>query len=135
LFIFNLLGVEFFQLQQPDAAIGFFLFAFKFFLGVALAFEGEGVNEVVKVAKIEGDNAPALTIGQVVVRVDPRYFRPTEVETLLGDPSKAKKDLGWVPEITLDEMVQEMVAHDLRQAKQHALLKQHGYNVAVGVER
>jgi GDPmannose 4,6-dehydratase len=71
----------------------------------------------------------------VVVRVDPRYFRPTEVETLLGDPSKAKNDLGWVPEITLDEMVQEMVAYDLSKAKQHALLKQHGYNVAVGVER
>ncbi len=104
-------------------------------LGVTLAFEGEGVNEVAKVVKIEGADAPALKVGQVLVRVDPRYFRPTEVETLLGDPSKAKKELGWVPEITLDQMVQEMVAHDLSQAKQHALLKQHGYNVAVGVER
>ncbi len=104
-------------------------------LGVTLAFEGEGVNEVAKVASITGSDAPALKVGQVVVKVDPRYFRPTEVETLLGDPSKAKKDLGWVPEITLDEMVQEMVAHDLSKAKQHALLKQHGYNVAVGVER
>jgi GDPmannose 4,6-dehydratase len=104
-------------------------------LGVTLAFEGKGVNEVAKVLKIEGDNAPALKVGQVVVKVDPRYFRPTEVETLLGDPSKAKADLGWVPEITLDEMVQEMVAHDLSVAKQHALLKQHGYDVSVGVER
>jgi len=104
-------------------------------LGVTLAFEGEGVNEVAKVAAISGDDASALQVGQVVVRIDPRYFRPTEVETLLGDPSKAKKDLGWVPEITLDEMVQEMVAHDLSKAKQHALLKQHGYSVAVGVER
>jgi GDPmannose 4,6-dehydratase len=104
-------------------------------LGVSLVFEGEGVNEVAKVASIVGTDAPALKVGQVVVRVDPRYFRPTEVETLLGDPSKAKNDLGWVPEITLDQMVQEMVAHDLSQAKQHALLKQHGYNVAVGVER
>jgi GDPmannose 4,6-dehydratase len=104
-------------------------------LGVTLAFEGEGVNEVAKVASIIGDNAPALKVGQVVVKIDPRYFRPTEVETLLGDPSKAKANLGWVPEITLDEMVQEMVAHDLSKAKQHALLKQHGYNVAVGVER
>jgi len=93
------------------------------------------VNEVAKVAAITGDNAPALKMGQAVVRIDPRYFRPTEVETLLGDPSKAKKDLGWVPEITLDEMIQEMVAHDLSKAKQHALLKQHGYTVAVGVER
>jgi len=104
-------------------------------LGVTLAFEGEGVNEVAKVSSITGDQAPALKMGQVVVKIDPRYFRPTEVETLLGDPSKAKADLGWVPEITLDEMVQEMVAHDLGKAKQHALLKQHGYNVAVGVER
>ncbi|BDU58228.1 GDP-mannose 4,6-dehydratase [Limnohabitans sp. MORI2] len=104
-------------------------------LGVTLAFEGEGVNEVAKVASITGSDAPALKVGQVVVKVDPRYFRPTEVETLLGDPSKAKKDLGWVPEITLDEMVKEMVTHDLSKAKQHALLKQHGYNVAVGVER
>jgi GDPmannose 4,6-dehydratase len=104
-------------------------------LGVTLTFEGEGVNEVAKVASITGNDAPALKVGQVLVRVDPRYFRPTEVETLLGDPSKAKADLGWVPEITLDEMVQEMVAHDLGKAKQHALLKQHGFDVAVGVER
>jgi GDPmannose 4,6-dehydratase len=104
-------------------------------LGMTLAFEGEGVNEVAKVASITGDNAPALEVGQVLVRVDPRYFRPTEVETLLGDPSKAKANLGWVSEITLDEMVKEMVAHDLGKAKQHALLKQHGFDVAVGVER
>jgi GDPmannose 4,6-dehydratase len=104
-------------------------------LGVTLAFEGEGVNEVAKVASITGDDAPALKVGQVLVRVDPRYFRPTEVETLLGDPSKAKADLGWVPEITLEEMVQEMVAHDLSKAKQHALLKQNGFDVTVGVER
>ena len=102
---------------------------------MTLTFEGEGVNEVAKVASITGNDAPALKVGQVLVRVDPRYFRPTEVETLLGDPSKAKADLGWVPEITLDEMVQEMVAHDLGKAKQHALLKQHGFDVAVGVER
>ena len=103
-------------------------------LGVTLAFTGEGVNEVATVAKIEGSDAPGLTVGQVVVRVDPRYFRPTEVETLLGDPSKAKADLGWVPEITLDEMVKEMVANDLSKAKQHALLKLHGFHVNVGRE-
>ena len=93
------------------------------------------MNEVAKVAAITGDKAPALQVGQAVVRIDPRDFRPTEVETLLGDPSKAKKDLGWVPEITLDEMVLEMVAHDLGKAKQHALLMAHGFEVAVGVER
>jgi GDPmannose 4,6-dehydratase len=103
-------------------------------LGVTLAFTGEGVNEVATVAKIEGSDAPGLTVGQVVVRVDPRYFRPAEVETLQGDPSKAKADLGWVPEITLDEMVKEMVANDLSKAKQHALLKLHGFNVNVGRE-
>jgi GDPmannose 4,6-dehydratase len=103
-------------------------------LGVTLAFTGEGVNEVATVAKIEGSDAPGLAVGQVVVRVDPRYFRPTEVETLQGDPSKAKADLGWVPEITLDEMVKEMVANDLSKAKQHALLKKHGFNVSVGIE-
>ena len=76
------------------------------------------MNEVAKVSAITGDSAPALKMGQAVVRIDPRDFRPTEVEALLGDPSKAKKYLAWVPEITLDEMVQEMVAHDLSKARQ-----------------
>ena len=69
-----------------------------------------------------------------VIRIDPRYFRPTEVETLLGDASKAKEKLGWVPEITFDAMAQEMVEADLAEAKKHALLKQHGYQIVVGVE-
>ena len=69
-----------------------------------------------------------------VIKIDPRYFRPTEVASLLGDPTKAKQKLGWVPEITLDELVQEMVAADLTEAKKHALLKQHGYNVNASVE-
>ncbi len=103
-------------------------------LGVTLKFEGQGVNEQAVVVSIVGANAPALKVGDVIVKVDPHYFRPTEVETLLGDPAKAKAKLGWVPEITLDEMVQEMVAYDLEQAKQHALLKDHGYAVHVGKE-
>ena len=103
-------------------------------LGVALQFEGKGVDEVGTVAAITGDKAPALAVGDVVVKIDPRYFRPTEVETLLGDPSKAKEKLGWVPEITLDQMIEEMVAHDLDQARRHALLQQNGYPVAVSVE-
>ena len=70
----------------------------------------------------------------MVVKIDPRYFRPTEVETLLGDPTKAKDKLGWVPEITLDQMIEEMVANDLDQARRHALLKKHGYDVAVSTE-
>ncbi|GAA0670406.1 GDP-mannose 4,6-dehydratase [Rheinheimera tangshanensis] len=103
-------------------------------LGVTLRFEGQGVDEVAIVEKIDGDNAPALKIGDIVVKVDPRYFRPAEVETLLGDPTKAKQVLGWVPEITTQEMCAEMVAADLKSAKRHALLKAHGYELPVSVE-
>ena len=78
--------------------------------------------------------APTVKIGDVLVKIDPRYFRPTEVETLLGDPSKAKEKLGWVPEITVQEMCKEMVETDLAQARQHALLKKHGYDVTVSIE-
>lgn len=103
-------------------------------LGVTLRFEGQGVDELAIVEAIEGDNAPALNVGNVVVRVDPRYFRPAEVETLLGDPSKAKEKLGWTPEITTQEMCAEMVSEDLHIAKRHALLKKHGYEIPVSVE-
>lgn len=103
-------------------------------LGVELKFEGLGVEECALVTGITGDNAPGLKVGDVIVKVDPHYFRPTEVETLLGDPSKAKQKLGWVPEITLDQMIEEMVAYDLGQAKQYALLKDHGFAVHVGKE-
>ena len=103
-------------------------------LGVTLKFEGQGVNETATVIAIHGDKASGLKVGDVVVKIDPRYFRPTEVETLLGDPSKAKTKLGWVPEITVQEMCKEMVANDLAQAKQHALLKMHGFDVAVSSE-
>lgn len=103
-------------------------------LGITLKFAGEGVNETATVTAIQGDKAPGLKVGDVVVKIDPRYFRPTEVETLLGDPSKAKQKLGWVPKISAQEMCQEMVAQDLAQAKQHALLKANGYQVNVSLE-
>jgi GDP-mannose 4,6-dehydratase len=103
-------------------------------LGITLRFEGEGVDERGIVERIEGDKASALKPGDVVVAVDKRYFRPAEVETLLGDPSKAKEKLGWVPEITVQEMCTEMVAEDLRAAQRHALLKQHGYHIPVSLE-
>lgn len=103
-------------------------------LGIKLRFEGKGVDEVAIVDKIEGEEAPALKCGQIVVRVDPRYFRPTEVETLLGDPAKAKARLGWTPEITVQQMCAEMVSADLQAAKQHALLKANGFVVNVSVE-
>jgi GDPmannose 4,6-dehydratase len=112
-------------------------------LGIQLRWEGEGVNE-----KGYWLNPPAslpLPVNECrsegckmgercIVSIDPRYFRPTEVETLLGDPSKAKQKLGWVPEITAQEMCAEMVAYDLVQARQHALLKANGYQVSVSVE-
>ncbi len=103
-------------------------------LGVTLRFEGKGVDEIAIVDSIEGDKAPALKVGDVVMRVDTRYFRPAEVETLLGDPAKAKAKLGWVPEITTQEMCAEMVADDLKSAQRHALLKSHGYELPVSVE-
>jgi GDPmannose 4,6-dehydratase len=103
-------------------------------LGVTLRFEGEGVQETGIVASIMGGKAPGLKVGDTVVKIDPRYFRPTEVETLLGDPSKAKSKLGWTPEITVQQMCAEMVAADLDEAKKHALLKSHGYQLSVSVE-
>jgi len=103
-------------------------------LGIRIRFEGKGVEEKGIVDAITGSHAPALKVGDVVVAVDPRYFRPAEVETLLGDPSKAKRELGWTPEITVDQMCAEMVASDLAEAKRHALLRAHGYNVPVSVE-
>jgi GDPmannose 4,6-dehydratase len=103
-------------------------------LGIRLDFRGEGVNEHAVVVAVEGEHAPAVKPGHVIVKVDPRYFRPTEVETLLGDPTKAKEKLGWVPEITAQEMCREMVAHDLQQARQDALLRHHGYSVTINRE-
>ncbi|MCX7178220.1 MAG: GDP-mannose 4,6-dehydratase, partial [Proteobacteria bacterium] len=103
-------------------------------LGITIRFEGTGTEEVGIVDRIVGSNAPAVKVGDVIVKVDPRYFRPTEVETLLGDPSKAREKLGWVPEITAQEMCAEMVCADLAQAQQHALLRQHGYSINVSAE-
>ncbi len=103
-------------------------------LGVTIEFEGEGLEERGVVTAIAGDKAPALAVGDVIVRVDPRYFRPAEVETLLGDPSKAKAKLGWTPEITVQEMCAEMVAEDLKVAERFALLKAHGHDIPVAVE-
>lgn len=103
-------------------------------VGVELEFSGSGVGEIATVSNVVGEDAPGVNVGDVIVRVDPRYFRPAEVETLLGDPTKAKEKLGWVPEITVEEMCQEMVASDLDIAKRHALLKEHGYDVSVTKE-
>ena len=103
-------------------------------LGVTLEFSGTGVNEVARVAAIDGNLAPALKVGDPVVRIDPRYFRPAEVDNLLGSSQKAKDKLGWAPEITAREMCAEMVAEDHKAARRHALLKKHGLDLPVCVE-
>lgn len=104
-------------------------------LGIELEFFGIGVDEQARVKSISGDKAPALNVGDVIVKVDPRYFRPAEVETLLGDPTKAKDKLGWIPEISAQEMCAEMINFDLQIARQHALLKSNGFNVNMSTER
>lgn len=103
-------------------------------LGITLKFVGQGTEEIGVVEHVTGDNAPAVQEGDVIVRIDPRYFRPAEVDTLLGDPTKAKERLGWEPLITAEAMCEEMIAEDLRVAKRYALLKQHGYAVPVALE-
>jgi GDPmannose 4,6-dehydratase len=103
-------------------------------LGLELEFEGEGTGEVARVASIVGDNAPALSVGDVIMRINPRYFRPAEVDTLLGDPTKAREKLGWVPHITAQEMCAEMVEQDLKAARRTALLQAHGLELPVSVE-
>ena len=103
-------------------------------LGITIRFEGEGIDEVGIVDSIEGTDAPALKVGDVVLRVDRRYFRPAEVETLLGSPKKAKDKLGWEPEITVQEMCAEMVKHDLEKAKKNVLLKENGFQINIPKE-
>ena len=103
-------------------------------LGMTLEFSGTGVDEIATVASVNGNLAPAVNPGDVIMRVDPRYFRPAEVETLLGDPSKAKAQLGWTPQITAQEMCAEMVAADLKTAQRQALLKEHGMSQPISME-
>ena len=106
-------------------------------LGIKIKWQGKGVDETGSIDKsspILNSEQSILNAGDIIFRIDPRYFRPTEVETLLGDPSKAKEKLGWVPEITVQEMCKEMVNYDLEQAKQHSLLKKHGYAVSISSE-
>ncbi|WP_321146819.1 GDP-mannose 4,6-dehydratase [Providencia alcalifaciens] len=102
--------------------------------GIELSFTGEGVDEIATVTNVDKSMAPHVNVGDIIVRVSPKFFRPAEVETLLGDPSKAKEKLGWVPEITVEEMCAEMVASDIQKAKQHALLKANGFDVSISLE-
>lgn len=95
-------------------------------LGIIIRFEGDGVNEVGVVETVIG-NESKIAPGQIIVRVDPRYFRPTEVETLLGDPTKAHEKLGWTPKISFKSLVHEMVHADHQAAKRDALIKLAGF--------
>ena len=103
-------------------------------LGIELNFEGDGVDEVGIVSSVSGDSAEMINEGQVIVRVNPRYFRPTEVEELLGDPSKAIEKLGWKTKISFEQLCEEMVLHDLKQAKKNRLLISHGHEVDISKE-
>lgn len=103
-------------------------------LGIRIEFSGEGAEEIGTVAAISGDDAPEIEVGDIIVRVDARYFRPAEVATLLGDPTKAKTKLGWMPETTAREMCKEMVLTDLNNAKRHALLKEYGHHLPISYE-
>lgn len=103
-------------------------------LGISLEFSGSGKDEIAIVAEVNSDRAPAVRVGDVIMRIDPRYFRPAEVDTLLGNPEKAKEKLGWVPEITAEEMCAEMVEADLIAAKRLKLLQDHGLDLPVSLE-
>jgi GDPmannose 4,6-dehydratase len=103
-------------------------------LGIELEFQGSGEEEYAVVKTVMGNNCPSVKVGDVIIRVDKRYFRPSEVETLLGDPTNAKNKLGWVPEITVQEMCSEMVQEDLKEAKRHRLLKENGYDSPLSSE-
>jgi GDPmannose 4,6-dehydratase len=103
-------------------------------LGITLSFAGSGLEEIGTVEAVSGDMAPSVKPGDILVRIDQRYFRPAEVETLLGDPTKAREVLGWVPQITAQEMCAEMVLEDHKTARRHALLKKHGMDLPVSME-
>jgi GDPmannose 4,6-dehydratase len=103
-------------------------------LGLQLRFVGQGLEEVAVVEAVISDAAPAVQVGKVIMRIDPRYFRPTEVQTLLGDPSKAKAKLGWIPRITAREICTEMVAEDLKAARRHRFLRDNGLDLPMALE-
>jgi GDPmannose 4,6-dehydratase len=103
-------------------------------LGIKIKFEGNGLDEIGIVESISGKNSKKVKVGDIIMRIDPRYFRPAEVETLLGDPSKAKNKLNWSPQITAQEMCSEMILEDLKIAKSHAFLKDGGYGFQLSTE-
>ena len=101
-------------------------------IGLKLDFQGKDLNEIAIVSSIVGNNCPGLSVGDVIVRVDPRYFRPTEVDSLLGDPSKAQQIMGWKPEITVKDLCEEMMQSDMLEAHKYNILKNNGYIKGIG---
>ena len=96
-------------------------------LGLEIEFKGQGLDELGIVKKIQGDKCPSLSVGDVIIKIDERYFRPLEVETLLGDPTKAEKILGWRPQVSAQELCAEMVQSDLQLAQKASLLLENGF--------
>ena len=103
-------------------------------LGILIEFKGKGIEEIGLVTEIKSDLAPKVTIGQEIIKIDKRYFRPAEVETLLGNPTKAKEELSWEPTITAKQMCKEMIEEDYKSAKRLALLKKHGLELPISFE-
>jgi GDPmannose 4,6-dehydratase len=97
-------------------------------LGIQISFSGSGTDEIAKIDSINKELKCDLKVGDIILRIDQRYFRPSETDSLLGDPSKAMEKLGWKPETTAKEMCNEMVKNDLKEAQKIALLRKHGYN-------
>lgn len=104
-------------------------------LGIELRFTGKGENEIGTVVSVAGELAPSVKVGQIIIRIDTRYFRPAEVETLLGDSSQARNDLGWEPKISAKEMCREMVSEDYKAARRVVLLREHNLELPISVEK
>ncbi len=103
-------------------------------LGITIEFQGTGIEEIAVVSGVSGESNKFVSIGDVIMRVDHRYFRPTEVDALLGDPTKAREKLGWIPEIGVKDMCKQMVQNDRKNAKRTRLLKEHKMAVPISVE-
>ena len=121
------------MLLESNIPLGFIVWTAEY-LGIQITFKGNGTNEVGVVVSISGDLAPDIEVGQALIRIDPRYFRPSEVDTLLGDASLAKKELTWEPKISAKEMCIEMIKEDYKSAQRSFILKEHGLDLPVSLE-
>ena len=99
-------------------------------LGLSLQFEGKAEDEIARVVGISGDKCPSITVGQIIMRIDSRHYRPSDVETLIGDPTKARQCIGWTHTTDIDDLIEEMVSHDLQQAKKQVVLRENGFQIS-----